>query len=356
MIRQATENEVANWDRLVQNNPDEGHIYNSTEWAEFKKTAGWEPFYFVYEAAGYVLYFSLARKTAGFLGNIYYCSKGPGFFKNFKSSDESVAHFTEFTSELKHFMYSFDRSAILVKVEPELEEGQYDLKKTGLIKAKADLQFKATIFVDLSDDEETILAGFKQKTRYNIRLADRKGVKIEERDMDEEGVELMYQLMSATQDRAGFFLRQKSYFAGYWRGLAKSGMGQFLVATHEGEVVAGIYVTIFGSKAYYKDGGSFAIKRNLMAPYLLQWEAMRWAKSKGAKLYDLVAVPPKDQLENKDHPQAGLYQFKRGFNEEVTEFTGCWDLPINDSKYKLWQKAERHYLMLYTKLNKNLFW
>jgi lipid II:glycine glycyltransferase (peptidoglycan interpeptide bridge formation enzyme) len=357
MIRLATELEINDWDKLIQSNSDGGHIYQSKEWSQIKETNGWEPIYCIYEAAGCVVAFVLQKKPASILGNIYYCSKGPGVFANYQSDDGSSAHFKEFLIDLKSFIKKQDSRAILVKLEPELDaDDKLDFKSLGLLKSNADLQFKATIFVDISNSEEEILANFKQKTRYNIRLAERKGVKIEHREMNDEGVDLMYELMQATQKRGGFFLRSKEYFGNYWKQLYKDGMGQFLVATHEGDVIGAVYATVFGTKAYYKDGGSFEIKRNLMAPYLLQWEATKWAKSKGANSYDLVAVPPKSELENEKHSQHGLYLFKRGFNEEVTEFKGCWDLPINQQKYRLWIKQEANFLKLYAKMKKNLFW
>jgi lipid II:glycine glycyltransferase (peptidoglycan interpeptide bridge formation enzyme) len=357
VIRYATELEIADWDKLVANNPDGGHIYQSKEWSEIKEYNGWEPVYCIYEATAFLVAFVLLKKSASILGNIYYCSKGPGFFRNFRDDKDSRAHFMEFVNDLKSFAHKHDNQAILVKLEPELDhDSKIDLQKSGLQKSGADLQFKATIFVDLAGSEDEIIGSFKQKTRYNIRLAERKGVKIEFRDMDEQGVELMYSLMQATQKRAGFFLRQKDYFGNYWRALAGAGMGQLVVATHEGDVLGGVFVTKFGKKAYYKDGGSFETKRNLMAPYLLQWEAIKWAKSKGATSYDLVAVPPKAELENEKHMQHGLYLFKRGFNEEVTEFVGCWDLPVNHSKFRIWSKQESNFLKLYAKMKKNLFW
>lgn len=356
MIRVASEQEISNWDSLVTQNPDGGHIYNSFEWNEFKKTVDWQPQYFVYEGKSSRVYFVLSYKAASFLGNIYYCAKGPGFFKDFGADTTSVAEFNTFCEELKRYLADRDKKAILVKFEPEVADGEYDFARAGLIKSGADLQFKATIFVDLAPSEEEILASFKQKTRYNIGLARRKGVEIERREMKPENIDLMYSLMAATQQRAGFFLRKKNYFALYWKLLADAGLGQLLVATHEGDVLAGIFATRFSTKGYYKDGGSFSLKRNLMAPYLLQWEAMRWAKEYGATRYDLVAVPPKAHLEDPEHPQAGLYQFKRGFNDEVTEFVGCWDMPISTNKYRIWRRQERQFLKLYTKMRKNLFW
>lgn len=356
MIRFAKPDETEQWNKLIAQNPDGGHIYQSYEWSQFKKLGGWEPQYLVYEEPGVVIYFTLIRKSAGLLGTVYYCSKGPGIFTNYKSSHDSAAHFAELCTQLPHFIGRHDKRAVMVRLEPELEEGALDIKKLGLIKSKADLQFKATIFVDLKATEEEILAGFKQKTRYNIRLSERKGVKVESRPMDDEGVELMYQLMTATQERAKFFLRKKDYFTGYWQALYKAKMGEFLVATYNGEVLAGVFATKFASKSYYKDGGSFPIQRNLMAPYLLQWKAMQWAKDQGTTSYDMVAVPPKSQLDNPDHHQYGLYQFKRGFNEDVTEFVGCYDLPVDSRKFRIWQRQESYYLKLYAKLTKNLFW
>lgn len=357
MIRLATESEIANWNELISSNFDGGHIYQSKQWSEIKQSNGWEPVYCIYEAAACVVAFVLLKKPVSILGNIYYSSKGPGFFKDFKSDNESSAHFKEFLIDLKSFISKQDSRAILVKLEPELDhEDKLEFKSLGLIKSGADLQFKATIIVDISKSEEEILAEFKQKTRYNIRLAERKGVKIEHQAMDDAGVDLMYELMLATKQRGGFFLRSKEYFGNYWKQLYEDGMGQLLVAKHEGEVLGAVYATVFGTKAYYKDGGSFEIKRNLMAPYLLQWETIKWAKTKGATSYDLVAVPPKSELENEKHSQHGLYMFKRGFNDEVTEFKGCWDLPINAQKYRLWQKQEKNFLRLYAKMKKNLFW
>lgn len=360
MIRPATEEEIQNWDSLCATNPDGGHIYNSFEWNEFKKSVSWQPHYLVYEEnilnKGNIIYFCLSEKPASFLGTIYYCPKGPGIFKNYQADKHSLAVFEDFCKQLTQYVRTIDRKAILVKVEPELLEGEYDLRKFHLKKSSADLQFKATIMVDLSPSEDEILAGFKQKTRYNIRYADRKGVSVERREMTSENIDLMFDLMSATQERAGFFLRKKKYFATYWHLLASSGLAQLLIATHEGDVLSGIVATRFGTKGYYKDGGSFATKRNLMAPYLLQWEAMRWAKEQGVTTYDLVAAPPKSSLEDSNHPYAGLYQFKRGFHDEVTEFVGCYDLPISDNKYRIWQSQERQFLKVYTKMTKNLFW
>lgn len=348
MIRLANSREIENWDKLVSHNLDNGHIYQSKEWGDFKAKFGWEPIRLIFEDKIAV---QLLKKSVFGFGNIYYCPKGPNLFKNYKKNTDL---FKKFTKQIKDFVKKNDPMAILIKIEPELLDSELNLNKFGYKKAKADLQFKATIFVDLKKDEDEIIASFKQKTRYNINLARRKGVIVRKLKMNAKNINLMYGLMSETQKRAGFFLRRKSYFANYWQMLDKMNMGQMFVAKYNNQVLAAVYATIFFKKAYYKDGGSFSLYRNLMAPYLLQWEAIRWARSHGANSYDLVAVPPKSQIENKDHPQSGLYQFKRGFNEDVTEFVGCWDL-ILKPKSK-WHKIEPYYNKLYAKIYRNLFY
>ncbi|MCC7543687.1 peptidoglycan bridge formation glycyltransferase FemA/FemB family protein, partial [bacterium] len=180
-------------------------------------------------------------------------------------------------------------------------------------------------------------------------------VTIEKRPATDEMVDTMYELMRATQGRAGFFLRPKQAFRAYWRALAEAGMGQFFVALHEGEVLAAEYAMIFGDKAYYKEGGSSGAKRNLMAPYLLQYEVMCWARDRGAKEYDLIAVPPKDKL-NSEHSMWGLYQFKSGFNEEITEFIGGWEYALKPEVYRHWTKLEPWFHRVYHRVAGNIFW
>lgn len=355
MIRLASNEEIVEWNGLVKANPDGGHIYQSHEWGEFKAQWGWRPLRLIFEHEGMRVAVQLIGKSVLAVGTIYYCPKGPGVFTGGQAGKKSAEAVKVFSKEIAELLPAHDSNSVLLKIEPEVEEGEIDLKKNGYHKAKSDLQFKATIIVDISAPEDELLAGFKQKTRYNIRLAEKKGVTIERLPMDENGVDLMYRLMGATQDRAGFFLRRKEYFAGYWQQLWEANLAQFFVAKHEGEVLAGVYATVFGHRGYYKDGGSFPIKRNLMAPYLLQWEAMRWAKSRGTTEYDMVAVPPKSQLDNPKHHQAGLYSFKRMFSENVTEFVGCYDLPLS-GKARTWDKYEGIYNRIYARVNKNLFW
>ncbi|MBV8196035.1 MAG: peptidoglycan bridge formation glycyltransferase FemA/FemB family protein, partial [Candidatus Dormibacteraeota bacterium] len=153
--------------------------------------------------------------------------------------------------------------------------------------------------------------------------------------VDDRSIDVMYRLMRATQTRGGFLLRASEYFASYWRLQHANDQGEFFFALLGDEVLAGCFVTILGAKAWYKDGGSTRSHHELMAPHLLQWEVMRWLRDRGVRTYDLVAVPRRAEL-REDHPYWGLYRFKSGFNDEITEFTGTWDAVASPRRYRLW--------------------
>jgi len=361
MIRLATDAELARWDELIAANPDHGHIYQTFEWGEYKNQYKWRPLRLIFEddgaknAPGITIALQILAKNVRGMGRVYYCPKGPGFFADMTPDAASIKQFRQFSSEIRKFLNARDRKALILIVEPEALDGTIELKKLGYDKFRHDLQFKATILVDIDKSAEDLLASFKQKTRYNIRLAQKKAVQIKTRPADLEMLELMYKLMRATQKRAGFFLRPKTAFFAYWKQLAEQGMGQFLVAEHDGDVLAAVYVMLFNDRAYYKEGGSFALKRNLMAPHLLQYETMLWAHKHGARVYDMVAVPPKSRLDDAKHAHHGLYQFKSGFEPEVTEFIGCYDLVLNP-RARVWLRTERYYNAIYSRIKKNLFY
>ncbi len=355
MIRPATPEEIEAWDQLIQENPDRGHIYQTVEWGEYKQGYDWTPRQLVWDSKNERVAFQILTKPARGFGGIWYCPKGPGMFPRYAPRKEDTRRFMSFTKELQTYVKEADPTAFMLMIEPEVFDGEFSPKRAGWLKSPHDLQFRATIIVDIDKPDEQLLGSFKQKTRYNIRLAERKGVTIEPRQASDEMVDTMYKLMQDTQGRAGFFLRPKEAFGAYWQSMAKAGLGQFFVAVHEGDILAAEYAFHFGDKSYYKEGGSTGAKRNLMAPYLLQYEVMRWARERGAKEYDLIAVPPKDQL-TPEHHMYGLYQFKSGFNQDITQFIGCWEYPLKPAVHARWCKLEPVFHRVYSRVKHNLFW
>jgi lipid II:glycine glycyltransferase (peptidoglycan interpeptide bridge formation enzyme) len=327
-MRPATHSEIVGWDDRVVANPDGGHILQTRAWGEFKRSWGWRPSYWIASTSSVdVAILFLRRRILGF-GELWYAPKGPGIV--------DPQALVEVLSDRDSM-----RGAFLVKVEPEIEESRAhpaSWQRAGLHQSPADVQMsRSTIIVDLDRDEDALLASFKPKCRYNIRLAAKRGVEVAAVPMTDASIATMYSLMAATRERAGFFLRSERYFRGYWELQAASGQGQLFFASWQGEVLAGVFATFLGVHGWYKDGGSTKEHSELMAPHLLQWEVMRWLRARGVRTYDLIAVPPSTQL-TESHPLYGLYRFKSGFNDTITDFVGTWDLPLRPRAHAAWNR------------------
>jgi len=331
-VRTANRPELGRWDELVAANPDGGQMLQTRAWGEFKRAHRWAPQYLVSESEPAVAVLVLRHLVPG-LGALGYVPKGPG-----------IATIDQLGPVLDGLRANA-AGAFAVKVEPEIEESDTAvaaLRRLGLEKSRQDVQIsRATIIVDLRPDEDALIASFKPKCRYNIRLAARRGVTVAPVPLDDSTIDTMYALMASTRDRAGFTLRSRAYFSGYWRLHEAAGQGQLFFASLDGTVLAGVFATFIGRKAWYKDGGSTKEHSDAMAPHLLQWEVMRWLRERGVESYDLVAVPPRAELDP-GHKLFGLYRFKSGFSDRITEFVGTWDLPLQRGRFAAWNAvAER---------------
>ncbi|MEI6741905.1 MAG: peptidoglycan bridge formation glycyltransferase FemA/FemB family protein [bacterium] len=347
--RKATPEEIKNWSTLVSANPWPDETMQGSAYANLKSSFGWSSRYYVFESPGTRIAVMFLVRKLPYFGEIWYAPRGPSVVTISQIKDVMTA----IEPELK--------SAFLVKFEPNIlltDTHSKQLQALGLKKALFDLQLnKSTIIVDLSASEDEIMSGFKQKTRYNIRLSARKGVVVRPVDLTPENIKIMYELLLQTQSRNGFFMRSQAYARSFWEYHTKAGQGQLFFAYLENEVLSGAFVTLQGKKALYKDGGSSREHKNLMAPYTMQWEIMRWLKARGVAEYDLGGAPPKKSLDDKNHPLNGLVQFKTGFNSEVTEYVGVYDWPISPTKYRQWQKfGERLAVKKEITIKKNLFY
>lgn len=192
---------------------------------------------------------------------------------------------------------------------------------------------RCTIWVDLTPTPDQILAQMKQKTRYNIRLAARKGVQI--RIGQPAEVDTFYNLLQTTGERNDFRIFPQAYYRRAFSLFHPLGQVALLLAEVDGEVIAGLMVFAWGHKAWYLYGASTNQHREKMAPYALQWAAMQWAKAKGCTTYDLWGIPdasPAELEANFQHRHDGLwpvYRFKRGFGGDVVRFVGVWEKAFN---------------------------
>jgi lipid II:glycine glycyltransferase (peptidoglycan interpeptide bridge formation enzyme) len=207
------------------------------------------------------------------------------------------------------------------------------------IRAAADIQPPDTVIVDLESGEDALLMGMKPKWRYNIRLAERKGVLIQR--LDEGGLGIFYALLGETARRDGIAIHSFDYYRALFE-LCRSypGGGQearLYLASHNGGPQAAIITLFRGAEAVYLYGASSDRNRNLMAPYLLLWRAMTDAKAAGCRFYDLFGIPPD---EDPGHPMAGLYRFKTGFGGRIIHRPGSWDLAYRPFAAGLFRAAE----------------
>lgn len=221
----------------------------------------------------------------------------------------------------------------------------FGTERHALRKAPTDLMPPDTVLIDLRAPEEAILARMKPKTRYNIGLAARKGVAVEEEGPG--GLGTWYGLYEETARRDGFLRHEYAHFAAV---LSEGGGGELgsgrpgpaaearlLIARRGGKALAGMILALSGSRATYLYGASSGAGREFMASYALQWEAMRLAKAAGARDYDLFGCSPRPDPE---HPLYGLWRFKTGFGGELVHRQGCWDYPFDPKAYELWRARE----------------
>ncbi|MBU2610500.1 MAG: peptidoglycan bridge formation glycyltransferase FemA/FemB family protein, partial [Chloroflexi bacterium] len=211
-------------------------------------------------------------------------------------------------------------------------------KGAGVRSSPHSIQPRRTIVIDLCGNEDEILARMKQKTRYNIRLAEKKGVTVRAWD-DIPG---FHEMLLVTGERDVFGVHSLAYYRRAYELFHKTGMCELLVAEHEGRPLAALMVFARGKRAWYVYGASTDEERNRMPTYLLQWEAMRWAKARGCEAYDLWGVPDGDEetLETQFSARSdglwGVYRFKRGFGGEVRRAAGAQDRVYNLPLYRLY--------------------
>jgi lipid II:glycine glycyltransferase (peptidoglycan interpeptide bridge formation enzyme) len=332
---------AAEWDSLVLSLPNP-HLLQSWLWGEIKALFGWRPERWVWEDAGGQAVAAaqvLERRLSGVLPlGVLYAPKGPLLGWEGDSIRDTVLDDLESLARR--------RGIIQLKIDPDLPvgyglPGQEDHRPNPTGKdvmamltdrrwtaSDENIQFANTMIVDLRHSEEELLADMKQKTRYNVRLAGRKGVDIRVGKLDD--FDLLYQMYAETSLRDGFVIRGRRYYQEVWGRFIQAGQAQPLIAVVDGEPVAALIVYAFGPTAWYMYGMSRETHREKMPNYLLQWEAMRWAKTRGCLRYDLWGAP--DEFDESD-PMWGVYRFKDGFNARVMRSIGPWDYAPNRLLY-----------------------
>ncbi len=371
------------WNSIISKLPAP-HFLQTYEWGQVKAKYGWIPFYAVWTTDGKFQVFKetnhwqlatdhciaaalILKKIIPMGGmsarlSILYAPKGPLL----DWANESLR--TRVLNDLQTLARK--QGAIFLKIDPDVvlgtglptsgdevvdHSGQIvmsELKGRDWHYSSDQIQFKNTVLVDLSPSEEEMLRRMKQKTRYNIRLAEKKGVALRVGRLEDLG--MLYRMYAETSVRDGFVIRDEGYYKTVWELFMAGGasstdnrqssivnyqlsipFAEPLIAEVNGEPVAALFVFYFAGRAYYVYGMSRDAHREKMPTYLLQWEAMKRAKVKGCSVYDLWGAP--DVFDESDS-MWGVYRFKEGLGGKVVRTLGAWDFAPSSLWYKLYSE------------------
>jgi peptidoglycan pentaglycine glycine transferase (the first glycine) len=328
------------WDQAVTRHPA-GCILQTSLWGRLKADFGWTWEIVSSDSANLssggalVLSKSLPLK----LGCICYTPRGPVTDWENPHAISAVISAIEARARQK--------KAWAMWLEPEIlrnaSAGEV-LRTNGYRRSRFAIQPSSTIIVNISVSEEDILAQMKSKTRYNIRLARRKGVQVEEGGLDD--LDAFYSLMNVTSKRDKFGIHSRRYYERLLELFLPAGQAGLIMAKVEGELAAALGILALGKKSWYIAGASSNEYRNLMPTYAVQWGAIQWAKSRGCLMYDLWGVPDENEetLEaefvDRNDGLWGVYRFKRGFGGELVRYAGLWEkalhplYPLSTQLYK----------------------
>lgn len=340
---------ASEWNDFLAHYPD-AHLLQTASWGELKAEFGWNVSRVVVGDVGAQVLFR--PLPLGF--TLAYIPKGPvGGSLDVKQpeagtrSDCTQNSWAALWPAIDDLCRS--HKSVFLKVEPDLWEfvntdtgnGSQKRQPGGFRLGPHSVQPKRTLVVDISGDEERVLNQMKQKTRYNIRLALRKGVVVR----PSSDLDTFHGLMTETGRRDAFGVHSLNYYRRAYELFHPRGECELLLAEFKGEPLAGLMVFLHGSRAWYFYGASADLHRERMPTYILQWEAMRWAKDHGCTQYDLWGVPDADEntleanFTKRSNGLWGVYRFKRGFGGQLFRAAGPWDrvyMPLPYAFYHWW--------------------
>lgn len=325
---QATSFDQRQWNRLVASSPYPSFL-QSWQWGEMQRVLGTE---FWRLAVGDGLISLVIKRPLPFGWSWLYIPGGP-IAGGTQPSDTLLR---AWYNEIVHVAHA--QGAIFMRCDPRVSQEQWRtaLQESGWRKAEREIQPRNSLVMDLKLAEEELLSGMHAKTRYNIRLAQRKEVRIrfsrEARDLD-----LFDQLAHEVNARSSFRYHPSSYYRAMLDTLTDDCALEIGVAEREGKVLAVHLFVTFAGTTTYLHGASSTQARHFMAPHLLHWEAIRRAKEQGSHLFDFYGVAPAGAF---DHPWAGITRYKEGFGGRRTTTIGAYDYIV--SRPKSWLYTAVH--------------
>jgi len=325
------------WDDFVLVHK-KGNIQQSSTWAHFQSSLAARDKYWiiVIEDKGEIVAGSLVLRMKLSKGFTWlYMPRGPLLGEDFNGQMKFLWNGLK---ELAH-----KENAIFLRIEPLIEiENSSEKNFNGFKFTNYGFQPEHSLIVDISKNENEILGQMKPKGRYNIKLARKKGVKIRKTNFENEkslgkDIDEFYRIFNETTSRDGFSGHNKAFYKDMVKILGKENIGALYLAEYEGKVIAGLIATFYKDIAIYYYGASSNKYRNLMAPYLLQWEAILEARKHNCKYYDFLGIAPKGTKKHKEWK--GITQFKRKFGGKEVSYLRAQEKAFN----KFWYFVYRLY-------------
>jgi peptidoglycan pentaglycine glycine transferase (the first glycine) len=331
----------AAWDRFVSESPM-GHLMQSRAWAFQRRDTGWHPVFLRLEDGGVIRAAAvLLRRGLRRVGlSLLYMPRGPVL------DYSHTTLVTEFGAALRRV--AEEHGAFLIQTDPAVPQENKDahqaLEKMGFVRQEKHGLFRISqpltvmrIPLERYGSPDVLLAALPHKSRYNIGLAQRRGVTVVPRT-DHDACRIFHRLLWQSGRAKRFAVRGLAFHEAIWKQCVQAGLGEYLFAFHEDQLLAAIQVLWFGKRAWYMYGASTGDEQQLMPAYLLQWTAITRAWNVGCRCYDMRGIY--SATPNPKDPEYGVYEFKRRCNAEIVTFLGEYDLIIRHTPYAAWRRIE----------------
>lgn len=324
-VRFATKKETSHWNESIAESMTSG-FFQVTPLAAVKAHSGWTPRYVVASE----FHLLILEKSLPFFGKIWYAMQAP--------EPVEGTNLAGFVKELREFARK--NGVFVIKMEPYLLDTpsiRQRLEVAGLVKDTSVQPTFSTVWLDIADSHEAVVAKFSSKTRYNIRKAAQAGVTCRVAPANEQTYRTMYDLFTSTAD-GRFVIRPYEYYQHFWDAYCQANEGMIVFAYKDDKLLAADFVIIVGDRASRKDAASSPDKTIRGASALVVSETIRELKKRGVTRYDLCNTPHSSRIDDQSDPLYGVGKFKTGFSTDVVDYVGTYRLEIKPWAATLWHR------------------
>jgi len=325
------------WDTFVASHKD-GSFLQTTLWGKLKSLFGWETQKLCLledkKINGGCLIF---YRNLPFNVRLAYVPYGPLIDWNDKELSKEIL------LEIKKFSYKNGASVLIIEPNTlESDEIVIFLQNNGFYRSfLKNIQPQKTLILDISKSQEEILSGMEKRARYGIRVAIKRGVEV--RSGSERDIQIFYNLLKITSERNKFKIHPQNYYFQAFKIFSQSGYANLLIAEFKKEPIAAAVIFAIPPKAWYIYGASSGSHKEKNPNYLLQWEAIKWAKSIGCTEYDLWGTLDEEKFSNSS--LSGVYLFKRAFGGRLVKKMGAWEVSLKQLRYFIYRLGAIFYRM-----------